>query len=173
MTFRDRLRMAWEMTWPLALIDIAVVVFVHGLLEVEGETADSLWAFASFFTVAPWAVRRALRMKYGPWRIAPSLTYQQSLKVMWLLMWRSLVLSLAALLVVSLFLRAVGIGSHALAEQGPLVNNLGLTAADSISSILFFPFLIPGMLRKRYRGFHLEVIVDSGPPPRTATRQKL
>ncbi|MBZ5602672.1 MAG: hypothetical protein LAO79_10235 [Acidobacteriia bacterium] len=156
--FRERLRMAWELTWPAALIDFAVVVLIHGAFAAEGETADSLWALASFFTVAPWVVRRALRIQYGIWTIQPRLTYQQSLKAMWLLMWRTLVLSLAALLVVSFILRAAGIGTHAIEEQGPLANNLGLSLADALSSLIFSPFLIPGMLRKRYRGFHLELV---------------
>ena len=158
MPFRERLRMAWELTWPAALIDLAVVVLIHGLFEAQSETPDSLWALASFFTVAPWVVRRALRIQYERWKIEPRLTYQQSLKVMWLLMWRSLVLSLAALLVVSLILRLLGVSTHAVEEQGPLVNNVGLSLADALSSLIFSPFLIPGMLRKRYRGFHLEVV---------------
>ena len=167
MTFRERLRMAWELTWPLALADLAVVVIVHGVFNAQGETADSIWAVGSFFTVAPWVVRRALRLKYGPWRIEPALTYQQSLKVMWLLMWRTLVLSLAALLVLSLILRVLGVNTQALGEQSPLPNNLGLSLADALSSLLCSPFLIPGMLRKRYRGFHLQLVQEA---PRVAVK---
>jgi hypothetical protein len=163
MTFRERLRMAWELTWPMALIDLAVVWVLHGMLDVAGETADSIWAVASFFTVSPWVVRRALHLKYGRWRVTPKLSYQHSLKVMWLLMWRTLALSLAALLVVSLFLRAIGIGPQAFPEQSPLVNNLGLSAADAFSTLVFSPFLIPAMLRKRYRGFRLELVEEVEP----------
>gem|GEM_PF-6401772 len=173
MSLGERFRMAWELTWPLALIDFAVVVVLHGLLGVEGETADSIWALLSFVTVAPWAVRRALRLQYGKWRVIPALDYQQSLKVMWLLMWRTLVLSLLALLAVSLIFRAAGIGSQAIGEQGPLVNNLGLSLLDAISSLLFSPFLIPGMLRKRYRGFHLEVVEQTAPPRGAKPGRKL
>lgn len=158
MSFRARLRMAWELTWPMALIDFAVVVLIHGALDVQGETADSLWAFVSFFTVAPWVVRRALVMDYEGRRIQPALTYQQSLKIMWLLLWRSLVFSLAALLFVSLILRISGVNTLAIADQGPLGNNLALSALDALSSLVFSPFLIPGMLRKRYRGFRLELV---------------
>lgn len=173
MSFRERLRMAWELTWPMALLDLAVVVLLHGMLDVAGETGDSIWAVASFFTVSPWVVRRALRLQYGRHRIKPVLSYQQSLKVMWLLMWRTLVLSLAALLVVSLFLRGVGISSRAIGEQGPLVNNLGLSAMDAISSLVFSPFLVPAMLRKRYRGFHLEVVENAPTARGSKPRQKL
>ena len=161
MAFRDRFYMAWEWTWPLALADCAVVVLLHGAMNVEGETADSIWAVASFFTVAPWVVRRALRLRYGRWRVEPPLTYQQSLKVMWLLMWRTLVLSLVSLFATSLLLRVAGIDSAAIGEQGPLVNNLGISLLDALSSLVFSPFLIPAMLRKRYRGFHLQLIEDA------------
>jgi hypothetical protein len=131
------------------------------------------WALLSFLTVAPWVVRRALGLRYGRRRIQPKLSYQQSLKVMWLLMWRTLVLSLCAVLVVSLILRAFGINGQSIGEQGPLVNNLGLSLADTVSSLLFYPFLIPGMLRKRYRGFRLEVIEDAAPAAAVGARRKL
>jgi hypothetical protein len=157
MSFRDRMRMAWELTWPLAVIDVAVVVILHGLFESGGETWDSVWAVGSFFTVAPWVVRRALRLKYGRWRVLPRLTYEQSLKVMWLLAWRTLALSLVGLLAVSLILKATGAGSIHVGEQSPLMNNLGLSGVDAVSSLICTPFLIPGMLAKRYRGFRLEL----------------
>jgi hypothetical protein len=37
----------------------------------------------------------------------------------------------------------------------PYVNALGLSLLDTITSLIFTPFLIPGMLRKRFKGFHL------------------
>jgi hypothetical protein len=172
MTFGERVRMAWELTWPMALLDLIAVLLFHALLDLQGEAADSIWAFASFLTVMPWVVRRALRLKYGRWRVTPALTYQQSLKVMWLLMWRTLVLSLGALLVVSLILRALGISSQAIGEQGPLANNLGLSLADALSSLVFSPFLIPAMLRKKYRGFRLELVEDAPPKPEKRTANK-
>jgi len=163
--FRERFRIAWELTWPLAAIDLAVVLFIHGVLEAQDETLDSIWAVAGFFIVSPWVVRRALARAYDNSRIAvvakgedrPRLTYQQSLKVMWLLAWRSTVLALAALLVFSALLKLVGIRTRDLPTQGPLVNALGLSFFDALTSLLFFPFLVPGMVRKRYRDFHLEL----------------
>jgi hypothetical protein len=163
--FRERWRMAWEMTWPLAALDLVVVLTIHGVLEAQTETLDSVWAVVGFFAVSPWAIRRALSRPYGKLRVVvasqggdrPRLSYQQSLKVMWLLAWRSTVLALAALLVLSALLRLVGIQNRDLPAQGPLVNALGLSAVDAVTSLLFFPFLIPGMVRKKYRDFHLEL----------------
>ena len=112
LSYRDRLRMAWELTWPMALIDLTVVILLHGFLEVQGESADSIWAVIGFFGVSPWVVRRALNLKYGTCDILPKLSYQQSLKVMWLLGWRTLALSLAALVPVSLVLRALHLDAN-------------------------------------------------------------
>jgi hypothetical protein len=162
MSYRDRFRLAWELTWPMAVIDVAVVLVIHGLFETGGETWDSLWAVASFFTAAPWVVRRALRRKYGRWRVMPPLDYQRSLKVMWLLAWRTLALSLAALLVVSFIVRAIGGGPHTFRDASPLINNLALSAIDALSTLVLTPLLIPGMLRKHYRGFRLELMADPG-----------
>jgi hypothetical protein len=146
----------------MALIDAAFVVLIHGLLETQGETADSIWAMTSFFAISPWIIRRGVRLRYGAWKFEvirrsgrdSTLSYQESLKVMWLLAWRTLTLSLIALLVLSLLLSALRWNYRVNAESA-LWNNLGLSAIDAISSLVFTPVLIPGMLRKRYRGFYL------------------
>jgi hypothetical protein len=166
--FRHRLRMAWELSWPLALIDLAVAVLIHGVLDARGETLDSVWALVAFFAVSPWIVRRAIGLRYGDRKIAVlhpaaearALTYQESLKVMWLLAWRSLVLGLAALLVISAAIR-LACGSFRFTIDDPLVNAIGLSAVDVVTTLVFAPFLIPGMLRKRYRGFRLELVTES------------
>ncbi len=166
--------MTWELTWPLALADLAVVLVVHGLLDTNGETLDSLWAVVSFFVVSPWVVRRALALPYDRKTVAvvqgesvlERLTYQQSLKVMWLLAWRSLLLALCALLVLSGMFRLLGLRGSDLPTPGPLTNALGLSAIDALTSLAFFPLLIPGMIRKRYKSFHLE-LREASPAPGT------
>jgi hypothetical protein len=150
------------------------------MLDANGETADSIWAVVSFFTISPWVIRRGLRLRYFRWKFevvrattrGPALTYQESLKVMWLLAWRTLALSLAALLVVSLVLWALRI-HHRFDTSSPLSNNLGLSLIDAVSSLVFTPFLIPGMVRKRYRGFHLDLLDEAPKVLGTRRRQKL
>jgi hypothetical protein len=165
LSFRERFRMGWEMTWPLAAIDLTSVLVVHGLFEPSGETWDSVWALVLLAVIWPWVIRRALRRNYGSERVMVvrtgtsgdrgALEYQESLKVMWLLAWRSLVLLLLAGLLISLVLKAAGWNSHTFSANSPLVNNLGLSLMDAVSNVLFIPLLIPGMLRKSYRGFRL------------------
>jgi hypothetical protein len=164
--FRDRLRLAWELTWPLALLDLAMVVLIHGALDAQGEVLDTVWALIAFFVVSPLVVRRALEYRYASWRIFTVTrggdktrpTYQQSFKVMWLLSWRTIPLGLAALLVVSALFRVTGVSlPRGSSLDDPLVNAFGLSLITTISSLVLYPLLIPGMLKKRYRGFHLEV----------------
>ncbi|HTS74694.1 MAG TPA: hypothetical protein VMG40_00735 [Bryobacteraceae bacterium] len=168
---RDRLRFAWELTWPMALIDLAVVFTLHGIVNVSGESADSIWAVVAFFGVSPWIVRRALNLRYGMLRIHPPLTYQQSLKVMWLLAWRTLALSLIALVPISLAFRALHVNTS-FGDQSPLVNNVGLSTMDTISSLVFTPLLVGSMLRKRYRGFRLEVVEEKPATLKTAALKR-
>src|SRR5215831_19730250 len=68
--FRERLGMAWEMTWPLALLDLAVILLIHGVMDTQTETLDSVWAVIGFFGASPWVVRRALARSYGNIRVA-------------------------------------------------------------------------------------------------------
>jgi hypothetical protein len=157
--------MAWELTWPLTLMDLVVVVLIHGVLIVEGEALDSVWAVVVFFMASPWVVRRALAREYGSSRIVvvrggeqhTRLNYQESLKVMWLLSWRALPLILVVFLAVSGILRLAGISGSNFSINDPLENALGLSTMDALSNLLLSPLLIPGMMRKRYRGFHLEL----------------
>jgi hypothetical protein len=175
LTFRERVHMAWELTWPVSLLDLLVVVVIHGVLEAQGETLDSIWAVAVFFVVFPWVVRRALARPYGILRTVvvtrgeerPRLSYQQSLKVMWLLSWRPLLPTFLALLVISATLRLARVDTNhfidSFSSNDPLANAVGLSVIDAITSMVFLPFVIPGMLRKRYRGFHLEVRESAKP----------
>jgi hypothetical protein len=164
LSYRSRLRLSWELTWPLTVLDFAVVLWIHALIRPPDETLDSLWALVAFFGVSPWVVRRALGETYCGLRIVVvrhgeegPLRYQESLKVMWLLAWRTMVLGLAALLAFSLPLRILGVQTQSLTIHSPLANALGLSALDAVTSLVFTPVLAPFMLRKRYKGFRLEL----------------
>jgi hypothetical protein len=76
---------------------------------------------------------------------------------MWLLAWRSMVLGLCALLIVSLALKVAGMGTRRIAVDSPLGNALGLSVVDALTSLLFTPLLVGAMLRTKYRGFRLEL----------------
>ncbi len=177
LSYRARFRLAWELQWPLTALDLAVVLVIHGLFDAKDGTPDSIWAVLAFFVVSPWVIRRAFARTYEGSCIEVArgedrkpLRYQESLKVMWLLAWRSLVLGLVALLVVSSALRLFGVSARRFAVESPLGNALGLSAVDAITSLVFTPLLIPAMLRKRYKGFRLGLQPDA-PPPRKKLRR--
>ncbi len=180
LTFRERWRMSWELTWPLALVDAAVMVLIHGVIEARGEMLDSIWALAAFFIVSPWIVQRALARRYGAWTVVARsgererarLNYQESFKVMWLLAWRTLPLALLAALAISGLLRLLRIPTTAIDTQDRLANALGLNVVDLVRSLVLTPFLLPGMLRKKYRGFRLELKEFVAPKPVTKPRRK-
>jgi hypothetical protein len=172
LNFKDRLLLTWQLTWPLAAIDLAVVLWLHGILDVRGETYDSIWAFAVFFVVSPWVMKRAFRRTYHgrtivavrshPHQERGELRYQESLKVIWLLAWRSTVLMLIAILAVSYLLNLMGLAGRLRSPiESPLANYVGISLLDSLVSIVFTPLLIPAMLRKRFKGFSLEVEEES------------
>lgn len=145
------------MTWPLALIDLIAVFVIHAVVEARDEKLDALWAVVSLLVVGPYVVRSALAQRYSGYEISPPVTWQQSLKVMWLLAWRSEVLGLAAIMLVSSLLSLAPAWRASVTTTDPLVNNIGLSLVDAVSNLLFYPLLIPAMLCKRYRGFHLSV----------------
>jgi hypothetical protein len=148
------------------------------VIVAQGETLDSIWALVAFFAVAPWVVKRALARRYGAWSIAvlrdgddrPRLKYQESLKVMWLLTWRTLPLVLVAALAISAIIRVLKIPTTTMETLDPLENALGLSVVDSLASLVLTPLLIPGMLRKKYRGFRLELKEFVPPQPTKAPR---
>jgi hypothetical protein len=180
LTFRERWRMSWELTWPLALMDAAVMVAIHGVIEAQGETLDSIWAVVAFLAASPWVVHRALARRYGAWDIIvrsgeqerARLNYTESFKAMWLLAWRTLPLALLAALAISALLRLLRIPTSVIDTQDPLANALGLSIVDSVASLVLTPFLIPGMLRKKYRGFRLELKEFVPPPPVKKPRKR-
>jgi hypothetical protein len=166
LSFRERLLFAWQIIWPLAALDFGWAVLLYLVIAKNESNLDSVYRLASFFLLAPWVVRRAFAFPYSGFRLevlregAPSrLDYQDSLKVMWLLSWRTAILTLAALVPLSLLLSAIT--DKPLAESArslastPFTNALALTVADLGSSFLLLPLVIPGMLRKQYRGFTL------------------
>ena len=81
--------------------------------------------------------------------------------MMWLLNWRSNVLFLLSLFPVSILLSKLT--SRPLTETfapilgSPLLSDIGLTVVETLASMVLMPFLIPGLIRKRYRGFRVHV----------------
>ena len=174
--WKDRMHLTWELTWPLASLDLIAVFLIRVVADSRDESLTAIWAVIAFFCVGPLVVRRALARRYGGLEIHPRLTWQQSLKVMWLLGWRSETLSLVAIVVFSGLLKLAPGLRATVTTTDPFWNDIGLSLADTVTSLLFYPLLIPAMLRKRYRGFHLEVrspqIVEAVPLSKSKAKSK-
>ena len=133
--------------------------------------AEAIHMVLAFFVIAPWACRRALAFKYPEFRILTfgygsttpkSISYLESFKVAWLLGWRSGVLGILLLLAISMVftqaktLFGMAFGGRVSGGGASPLNSLILTGFDFVSNMILIPLLIPGMLKKKYHGFHLE-----------------
>jgi hypothetical protein len=167
LSYVDRLRVAWEIIWPSTLIETAWAVLFYGLLEADYQTLEAVHLVLSFFLILPFIVRRMIRKPYPGFRLQvlrneqdANIGYQESLKVMWLLSWRTLALMLLSLLPVSFVLSKLLDRQikdlFAFASGSPFANAMGLTIFDAIGNAVFLPLVIPGMLKKRYKGFRIE-----------------
>ena len=182
LTYRERLRFTWELLWPALLIDLAWALFSF-LADFGSSGPESVYHVAAFFLLIPWVVRRAIRHPYPGFRFVVlwdgddephPMTYQESLKVMWLLNWRVAALTLISLAPISFLLGVVLYLPltewFKFAAGTKLGNSLGLTALDLITGFAFFPFLIPGMLKKQYRGFRVAMKRPQLKPVKTTAR---
>ena len=166
LTYMERLRLTWSLTWPLLVVDVmwAVALFAAGESDnMNLEIGSELFAF---FVLSPLVVRWVVsqpqpgyRFKFTHPRDPNKPTYQESFKMMWLLNWRLLALMLASLGPLSLVLKELPQLTVVLKPiiASPLFNKIGLTGIDLIASVVLMPFLIPGMIRKRYQGFRVQI----------------
>jgi hypothetical protein len=179
LTFPERLRFVWECLWPVLALDAARSLVFYGLLDLPSSDSDTVYQLAAFFIAGPLAVRRALRLRYPAFRIAAlrggaefAPGYSEAFKVYWLLGWRSLVLLLPLLLALSLAMQWLAPGdlsaSFAGVSSSPMANSLALALVDVLFGLLLMPWIVPGMLRKRYRDFEFEVERPSRSTPRKA-----
>jgi hypothetical protein len=162
LSLSERIRLAWELVWPLFLFDLGAALFIYAVLGRERQDLESVYVVVSILVVAPWVVRRALRRQFPSFQIVcikdateSYLTWQDSLRVFWLLAWRSMAAGLALLIPLSLLLNTLD-WKPRLANSSRLLDVAGLSVLDLISGLVLFPALIPGMLRKKYATFELE-----------------
>ncbi len=165
LSFSERYRMAWQLTWPTLAVDFGWATLVHGLLEIGGQAPMLFHEFFSLFLVAPFLVRRMVGLRYPGFRIKTlfadgegRMGYSESFKVMWLLSWRTTVAAIFLLLpVVAAFLKITGLDVQSLAPSGgsETLNQIGLSFVLNGASFVLMPLIIPGMFAKRYQGFRV------------------
>ncbi len=172
MNFRERYQWTWQYVWPMTVIELAWSCFSYVAYGESWYAAtEAIHMVAAFFVIAPWACRRALEHKYSAFQnltfgygstTPKRISYLESFKVAWLLGWRSGVLGILLLLAISVvFTQAKTIFGMVFSGRvsgggASAYNALILTALDFASNMILIPLLIPGMLKKKYHGFHLE-----------------
>jgi len=165
LTIAERYSLSWQLTWPLTLIDIGIAFVIHVILDIHKPGAELISEIPNLLLIAPWIVRRMFQRAHPGFRLktiiggvpAP-MGYTESFKVMWLLSWRTEVLMLVLLLVVSFFLRFVNVQLASLVpstEESPFLSALGLSIVLNAAALLLMPFVMPGMFSKRYNGFRV------------------
>lgn len=184
LTFRERVQFAWQLAWPVVLIDVAWSVLLYVVLGRRPTDLDGAYVVVSLLLVFPFVVRRALRMRYPGYRIgllrdgAPAdYGYTESFKVMWLLSWRTSVLFLGLLLIVSLFGRFLSVQLSSLVpktQDAPFLNAVGVSVLENGVGLVLQPLVVPGMLSKQYKGFRLALqrITATQPVSRPAAKQR-
>ncbi|HUQ91168.1 MAG TPA: hypothetical protein VM120_05760 [Bryobacteraceae bacterium] len=174
LTWGERLGLAWQLAWPAVVLDFIWSFVVHVILDVKSTGVDALYLVPYLLVIAPWLVRRMFRRTYPNFRLktmihgAPApMGYTESFKVMWLLSWRTSVLMLVLLLLVSMALGLVHVQLATLVpstEEAPFFNTVGLSVFENGAALLLMPLVIPGMFAKRYQGFR--VMAERGLPER-------
>ncbi|MBL8177953.1 MAG: hypothetical protein JNK48_24965 [Bryobacterales bacterium] len=182
--YSERVALAWQLTWPAVVTDVIWSFTVYVLLEIQSQGAELLYIFPYLLLVAPWLVRRMIRKPYPAFRLkvlrdgfAAEMNYTESFKVMWLLIWRTSILTLGAIFVFSFFLRYLNVQLSSLvprSQEAPFLNAAGLSILENTLALFLMPFVVPGMFAKRYQGFRvaLDRITLSSSAPPTASRKQ-
>jgi hypothetical protein len=182
LTLSERYSLAWQLTWPLTLIDIGIAFIIHVILDIHKPGAELVSEIPNLLIIAPWIIRLMMRRSYPGFRLktlvdgAPAqMGYTESFKVMWLLSWRTEMLMLVLLLVVSFFLRFVNVQLSSLVpstEESPFLSALGLSLVLNAAALILMPFVIPGMFSKKYQGFRIVAERITAQPPVPAAPAK-
>jgi len=165
--FSERVNLTWQLVWPTVAAQFAWGFTVYVMLGVTSQNAELVFFVPYLLVIAPWLVRRMMRLRYAGFRlktlvdgVESPMAFTESFKVMWLLNWRTSVLILGLLLVVSFFGQFLSVQLSSLvptAQQAPFVNSMGVSLLENAAAMILMPLVIPGMLRKRYQGFRVAV----------------
>lgn len=184
LSYRERMGLAWQLVWPAIALDVVWCVVVYSIYETIPPKAELLFAILYLLGVAPWLVRRMMRRKYPRFRLLTlvdgketTMGYTESFKVMWLLSWRTSILTLAALFTGSFFLRFLNVQLATLvpsSAEAPFLNAAGLSVVENTLALFLMPLVAPGMFAKQYEGFRVaaERITASASGSPTSSRKQ-
>ncbi|MDX1978760.1 MAG: hypothetical protein SFV51_00725 [Bryobacteraceae bacterium] len=184
LSFGERFALAWRLAWRIALIDVAVLSVAFLFLGTRLNDVFVAYSLIATLVVYPFVVRQVIPRRYEQFRVRvlsdgeeTEMDYTQSFKVAWLLGWRSELLVYALLLVISPLAQLLPFQLSSLvpkAQEAPWTNVVGLSLLMNLAGLILWPLVMPGMLSKRYNGFHLAVDRNRTAPRvvKTASRGK-
>ena len=169
MNYKQRLEFTWQASWPgfVAGLPFALVAFLmdspNDLVKIQ-----LVEAAIGVFVVGPYVICRALAYAYSSFRfqvfgygstVARPIGLLESLKVAWLLSWRTEILSLLCLVPVSFVFTGLQKLLPIFGQAGETTPGLGMVYEGLLylaADLTLMPLIVPGMLSKRYKGFHIE-----------------
>jgi hypothetical protein len=165
LTYRERLGLSWGLVWPIFMIEILWAVVTHLMLERHDPGIEFLPEIPSLFLISPYLIRRMMSAKHPGFRLTtlrygePAvMNYTESFKAMWLLMWRTEVVALLLVLLISMFARYLNVQLSTLvpsAKDAPFFNAVGTALVLNGAGLFLMPLVMPGMFHKRYQGFRI------------------
>ncbi len=177
LSYRERLRLAWELAWPLFLLDLAVIGVAYLIVGPKITDLYVAYALLALVIVNPFLVRRMAGLRYPGFRLAvlsdgaeAEMGYTESFKVAWLLGWRTEIFSYLLLFIVSPLAQLLPFQLSSLVpstSDAPLLNIVGLSLFSVMAGLTLSPFIMPGMFSKQYQGFRFAALREAS--PRTAT----
>lgn len=165
LTFSERLQLAWQLAWPAVVFDIFWSFLIHVVFNIHATGVELIYLIPYLLFVAPWLVRRMVRRRYEGFRLKTvfaegegEMGFSESFKAMWLLSWRTSVLMIGLLLVVSFFLQFLKVDLASLApssREAPFLNQAGVSIVENAAALLLMPLVLPGLFQKRFQGFRV------------------
>jgi hypothetical protein len=168
----ERLELAWALTWPGSVIYVIYWLLRASRLSPEVFIEMLCLGVLGLFLFEPWVVRRAVKLDFrgfhlvvfrsGSSEATRGINYWESLRVAWLLTWRTIMLELMLLVLV----QVSWLGIHWLITgvlpprpldimtvQSPGAAGLLRTLGDQMFLLLLTFWVVKAAVRKNYSNF--------------------
>lgn len=165
LSYPERLRLAWQLAWPVFLLDLLVIGVAYAIVGPKLTDLYVAYALLAMLIVYPFVVRRMVKLRYPGFRLKMTrdgaeaeMGYTESFKVAWLLGWRTEILSYLVLFIVSPLAQLLPFQLSSLVpstQEAPLFNIIGLSLFSVLAGLVLSPLVMPGMFSKQYQGFRL------------------
>jgi hypothetical protein len=168
-------QIVWFIAWTSFLWDAVLWLVMLGLRRyLNDSTARSVYGAGGIFiflVIAPWIARLAVQKSFAGFHLVAVrtkdgvetrvLSYIESLSVIWLMLWRLVIVGNIVVIGSWLLLR-IQLGPFSTADEGEpgLRGFIELLIDNAVVLPLLYFWLVPAALRKRYSRFSFKVLPD-------------